>query len=112
MGTELTGNAHTVVRADGEIDLSNIQEFTKALDEAAERSPGGFIIDLSDAMYIDSAGVQAILSAYLRIHQAEGLLALVVGNIRIKAVLEAVNLEQLPRLHVCDNLDAAKQEIT
>jgi len=109
MSTEVIQDTHVIVHATGEIDLHNVAEFRKALDEAMERAPEGFIIDLTDTMYIDSAGLQAIIAVYLKINSAKGHLALVVGNVRIRSVLEVVHLETLPRMHVHNDLDAAKQ---
>lgn len=112
MRIEVIRDEKTIVRATGEIDLSNIAEFDKALSEVATNAPKGFVIDLSDTTYIDSAGVQAIFGVYAKIREADGCLALVIGNIKIKAVLEAVHLEQIPGMSVCEDLNAAKEAIS
>jgi len=112
MSAEVTRDKHAIVHADGEIDLANIDQFIEALDEAAEKSPTGFIIDLSDVTYIDSAGVQAIFGVYSKMRAADGCLAVVIGNARIKSVLEVVHLELLPNMSVCDDLDAARQAVS
>lgn len=107
MNAEVIRNEHTIVRADGEIDYSNVEGFRKALDEASEHAPDGFIVDLSEAAYIDSAGVQAILSAYTRIRPRDGRIALVTGSGVIGLVLEAVHLEMLPGMSVCKDRQEA-----
>jgi anti-anti-sigma factor len=109
MKTEVTQDTHVIVHAATEIDLSNIAEFVKALDKAAEMAPNAFIIDLSETIYIDSAGVQAIFAAYLKIDSEKGHLALIVGNERIKTVLEVVHLEVLPGMLIYDNLCTARE---
>jgi anti-anti-sigma factor len=47
-----------VVTATGEIDLSNVAEFRRTVEEA----PGNrsVVVDLGDVTYIDSAGIYAI----------------------------------------------------
>ncbi len=109
MSMEVIQDTHTIVRGDGEIDLFNIAEFETALNEAAGKAPKGLIVDLSDVTYIDSAGVQAIFRVYMSIRDAEGCLGLVVGNPRIKSVLEVVHLEQLANLRIFEDLDSARQ---
>jgi anti-sigma B factor antagonist len=111
MSTEVIQDKPVVVRAIGDIDLYNVAEFRKALDETAEMSPDGFIIDLSETTYIDSAGVQAILAVYVKVDANKGRLALVAGNPRIKSVLEVVHLEMLPRMCVYNDLHSAKEMI-
>lgn len=106
---EVIQDTHMIVRAEGEIDLANIAQFNKVLDEATGKAPTGFIIDLSDVTYIDSAGVQAIFRVYLVIYEADGCLALVVGNPKIRRVLEVVHLEQLSNMRIFEDLDSARQ---
>ncbi|MHB0999240.1 MAG: STAS domain-containing protein [Armatimonadota bacterium] len=111
MSAEVIQDTHVRVHVTGDIDLSSVTEFYNALDEAAERSPGGFIIDLTETTYIDSAGVQAILVIYGKMRESNGCLIIIVGNVRIKTVLEVVHLEQLPGVCVCTTLDEAKQAL-
>lgn len=112
MALKTTKDGQVIVMAPGEIDISNVDEFIRSLDDAAAKSPGGFIIDLTDTTYIDSAGVQAILALYSRDHLEERKLAVVTGNSLIKSVLGVVHLEQLPGMFVFDDLDSAKQAIS
>jgi anti-sigma B factor antagonist len=109
MGIEVIQDTHVTVHVTGDIDLSNVAEFSKALDEAANRAPEGFIIDLSYATYMDSAGVQAILAIYAKMRESEGCLVVIVGNVRIRSVLEVVHLEQLPGVCVPPSLEEARR---
>lgn len=111
MHTEVVHNAHTVVRSSGEIDLSNYLEFERALFEAADSAPDGFILDLSDTTYIDSAGIQSIFRVYARMRESKGPIVVVMGNVRIRTVLQVVRLDQLPSVFVCDNLESAEQTL-
>lgn len=48
------------VVAAGEIDLSNIAEFTRALTDASAGNRGPITVDLSAVKYVDSAGINAL----------------------------------------------------
>jgi anti-anti-sigma factor len=109
MNTEVIRDTNTIVRATGEIDLSNVSEFSNALDEAAETAPEGFIIDLTEATYMDSAGVQAIFSVYVKMRESDGCLVIIVGNERIMTVLEVVHLERIPGVCMCKSMDEARK---
>ncbi|MDD3926006.1 MAG: STAS domain-containing protein [bacterium] len=101
-----------IIRPAGEIDFSNVGELDAALDTAAGESPEGFVIDLSGVTYFDSAGVRAILYALKRVHAAGGKLALVVQTYNVHELLEALNLEHIPGIVICDSVDAAEQTLS
>jgi anti-sigma B factor antagonist len=48
------------VIATGEIDLSNIDKFNRALTTASAEARGPITIDLSAVRYVDSAGINAL----------------------------------------------------
>jgi anti-sigma B factor antagonist len=48
------------VTASGEIDLSNIDAFTDALETASGGTRGPITVDLSAVKYLDSAGINAL----------------------------------------------------
>ncbi len=71
MSTSLTldsarpGDGKLVLAATGELDLSNIEEFTEALSAAiAEADSGGeaLIVDLCGIEYLDSAAVNVLFA--------------------------------------------------
>jgi anti-anti-sigma factor len=100
MVLELVDNDCRIVRAIGSIDLSNVGEFDAALDRAVTASPRGFVIDLSDATYLDSAGIKAILAAYQRVSQAGGKLSTVTGSKNIRDLFDLIQLSAMPGLFV------------
>ncbi len=53
----------TVVRAEGEIDLQNADEFSTALRTAAAGDSGGVVLDLLGVPFMDSSGLKALLIA-------------------------------------------------
>ncbi|OBJ55632.1 STAS domain-containing protein [Mycobacterium sp. 1423905.2] len=66
MATQLTLNTDRGadgtprVTATGEIDLSNIEQFTQALSSASGGTRRPITIDLSAVRYVDSAGINAL----------------------------------------------------
>lgn len=63
LGISRRPDASLVLTAEGEIDLSNLEEFTAALsDGVAEAVRGGEIltVDLAAVEYLDSAGINAL----------------------------------------------------
>lgn len=107
MNVEVETGEHRIVRAFGEIDLSNVGLLKDALDRSVDESPEGFVIDLSGAGYIDSAGIQSLLSAYQRVRVRGGRLALVVGDAGMRDLIAVVHLDALPGMFVTQDLESA-----
>ena len=101
MSVETIEGKWPAVKAGGEIDLSNIDELRSAIDAAIAQSPQGFVIDLSDIAYIDSAGVAVVISAYRRVSKAGGMLAVVKPSSEgVRRVLDLIGLHMLPDIVV------------
>ena len=113
MGVETLDGAWPVVKAGGEIDLSNIDELRSAFDAAIARSPKAFIIDLRDITYIDSAGLAVVISAYRRVSKAGGVLGVVRPDSQaVRRVLDLIGLHMLPGILVADDREAAQKELS
>ena len=101
------------VKAGGEIDLSNTDELRSALDGVMGRSAKGFVIDLVDITYIDSAGVAVVVSAYRRLSKAGGVLAVVrPASSAVRRVLDLIGLQTLPGIVVAEDSQAAQEELS
>jgi anti-anti-sigma factor len=59
--TEERGDGTRVLKAAGEIDLSNIDEFSGALS-AAGTDGAMLIVDLSEVLYLDSGAINVLFS--------------------------------------------------
>jgi anti-anti-sigma factor len=59
--TQDRGDGTLVLTATGEIDLSNIDEFSGALS-AAETDGALLIVDLSDVLYLDSGAINVLFA--------------------------------------------------
>lgn len=111
MPVEVTRNEYAIVRASESIDLGNVDEFRMALEKAVAGSPKGLVIDLSDAVYIDSAGIQAIFGAYRTVHSSGGKIGIVAGNQNMRDLIGIVNLDMLPGVFLRDDLASAEQAL-
>lgn len=82
-----------------------------ALEAAAKDSPSGFVVDLTQAIYIDSAGIAALVTAYRRVSKTGGGLALVVPEGNVRRLLSLIRLEVLPGLFICDDPGSAERAL-
>lgn len=108
MDVWVVSNAQRVVGASGEIDLSNVDRLRAALDDAVRESPGGFVIDLSGAAYIDSAGLQVILNAYRQVHACGGKIAAVLVDGSVRDIMNIISIERFPGFIVRETIEAAE----
>jgi anti-sigma B factor antagonist len=60
LNTDRDADGTPRVIATGEIDLSNIDKFNRALSTASAEARGPITIDLSAVRYVDSAGINAL----------------------------------------------------
>jgi len=108
MSVEIIREGVSTARVGGEIDLANVDELENALDKLVLESPDGFVIDLTDTQYIDSAGIQAILRAYDHVSRGGGKIVVVAGNRSVKQIFGLIHPEDLPSLFLVDDLASAK----
>ncbi|MGW5354147.1 STAS domain-containing protein [Streptomyces sp. NPDC004031] len=80
-----------VLRAAGEVDLSNCAELAAAADRALGHGPGPLVVDLSAVEYLDSAGLNELL---VRAHRIEIVAASLLGP-----VLTICGLTELTTVH-------------
>ena len=100
------------LKVEGEVDLANVDDLRSAIDNALSRSPAGFIIDLRDTVYIDSAGVAVIIAAYRRVSKTGGILVVVrPTSDGVRRVLDLIGLHMLPHIVVTDDVDTAQKAL-
>lgn len=101
---EVDGNP--VARVRGEVDMSNVVEVSIALRNAVKQVDAGLIVDFSQTLYLDSAGLHTIFAIGKRLRDRGQRLYLVVPKASpVAAVLEIVGVESLaPR---CETLGDA-----
>jgi anti-sigma B factor antagonist len=89
-----------VVALSGELDLTRAPELRRQLMSAADNRDPGLVIDLSDAVYLDSAGVNVLFEMAEGLGSRQVALAVVVpeGSL-VERVVELVDLGSVVRLH-------------
>jgi anti-anti-sigma factor len=87
-------NGERILRLRGAILISNLFDFqSKVRTNQSER----LIIDLTDVSYVDSAGIGALVGAYVTHHKGGRSLALVGTSERIRHALQVTHVEQFFR---------------
>lgn len=95
-----------ILRLTGPITISNLFDFQSRV--RADKSET-LIIDFTSVPYVDSAGIGALVGAYVT-HQKDGRSLLLVGvSERIHNALKVTHVEQFFRFY--DSLDAVQQAI-
>ncbi len=90
------GAQRGVLAIHGEIDISNAQEVSAAIEAAMPNGTETLVIDLTGTTYLDSAGVQLLFQLAQRLQTRRQALTLVVPEeATIRAVLE---LTGMPRV--------------
>lgn len=100
------------VQASGEIDLANAGELEKALEDAVAQSPVGFVLDLSETTYVDSAGMAAILFAYSHLRPHNGSMAIVIKDHMLREIFDIVQFGSFPGVLVCDDCTTAHEFVS
>ena len=91
-----------VLRLDGPLVMNNLFDFQ---DKVRSSNSPRLIIDFTKVPYIDSAGIGALVGAYVT-HQKDGrTLSLVGVNDRVRTALQVTRVEQFFKFY--DTLDAA-----
>ncbi|MCE5314708.1 MAG: STAS domain-containing protein [Armatimonadota bacterium] len=112
MNVEVVENAHVVVRVIGDVELPNIDALREAIETAVSKTSDGFVIDLSDVGYIDSAGISALVFAYRRINPSGGKLAVVIADKNVRRIISITRLDTLPGICIFEDITSAKNYLT
>src|ERR1041385_7657849 len=89
----------------GEIDLHVSPAVTQSLDAMAEKKPERIVIDLSDATYIDSAGLAALILAMQKVEAYGGRFFLTGVHETMRSIFETSRLDQI--FQIFPDVDAA-----
>ena len=95
---EVTVSEHAgvpVVRLDGEVDLSNIDEVRHAVFASADAGHGCLVVDLTGTTYLDSTAVRLLFDLAVRLQARRRRLRLVVSDATIvRRVLVLTKLDE------------------
>jgi anti-anti-sigma factor len=90
------GPQRGVLAIHGEIDISNAQEVSAAIEAAMPNGTETLVIDLTGTTYLDSAGVQLLFLLAQRLQTRRQALTLVVPEeAPIRAVLELTGMPKV-----------------
>lgn len=93
---DITGsqNGERILRLKGPILISNLFDFqAKVRTNKSEK----LILDLTEVSYVDSAGIGALVGAYVTHHKDGRSLALVGANERLRHALQVTHVEHFFR---------------
>lgn len=90
----IAGNreGHRILRLKGSLNIQTVFEFQNVV--RAETAPV-VILDFSGVSYIDSAGLGAVVGAYVATQRTERKLAVAGMNAQVKTLVEMTHVSQL-----------------
>ena len=84
-----------VVNVNGQLVVSNRQEFKQMVLDEVERGARLVVVDFSSTAYIDSSGLGALVSLGKRIRESGGELRLAALNEDLRTLFELTRLDTL-----------------
>jgi anti-anti-sigma factor len=91
--------AMTLIRIRGEVDISNADEVSGAIEAAASRGYGEMVVDLGSTTYLDSAGIALFFRLAERLRARRQPIRLVVPpDAPVRSVLELTGLSRVASL--------------
>jgi anti-sigma B factor antagonist len=84
----------TVIGVSGELDILTVSKLTLRLDDAIRRRQGDVVIDLSDAEFIDSMGIHALLTIQRRLIRHARALVVVCPPGPVRHAIELARLAE------------------
>ena len=70
-------NDVTIIELAGEIDIATVSLLAKALSDAVKKGKGPVVLDAHELTYIDSAGLQTLLSSHRKLAETGRSLTIV-----------------------------------
>jgi anti-sigma B factor antagonist len=91
--TRYEGRA-TVIGVAGELDILTVSKLVARLDDAIRRRAGDVLIDLSEAEFIDSMGLHALLNIQRRLSRQARALAVICPPGAVRNAIELARLAE------------------
>ncbi len=88
---------YTIVRnekANAEIELTNVVELNKILNELIESGEKKILIDFKNIVYIDSSGLGALMAAMKKLKERDGELGILSISNEVLEVFTATKIAQ------------------
>jgi anti-sigma B factor antagonist len=97
--------AADLVTVRGELELASAFALATRFSEVVEERTGSLIVDLSDLSFMDSTGLNVLLTAFRRLRKRGRAMAVVCPPGPVRRVFELTRM--LETLSVCDDRDRA-----
>jgi anti-sigma B factor antagonist len=88
-----------VVNISGELDLYSAPELKESMSRLIEQGKSRLVIDMSEAIFIDSTAIGVLVGGLRRVQELGGSLDIVCTHKEILRVLEIVGLDQVFDIH-------------
>ena len=99
-----------VVRLEGEVDIARAPTLADTLRTAVDNHDFGLVLDMREATYLDSAGINLVFDLAERLRGRQQTLAMVIPERAvIERAVELVDLASVAGIH--KQLDAAVGEV-
>jgi anti-sigma B factor antagonist len=100
-----------VVEIAGEVDASNATEIGERLRRMTPNEAKSLLIDLSETIYLDSAGINTLFALHSELHDRRQHLLLVVPDASpMKRTLQMAGLDETVTLHPTRDAALARPE--
>jgi anti-sigma B factor antagonist len=94
-----TFQGHSVVRADGELDVSTAPQLRQTITTAFDEGGGKVIVDLTAVTFMDSTTLGVLIGAHNRVRETGGSLGLVCPDDKIRRVFRITGLDEVFTLY-------------
>ncbi len=99
-----------VVAVGGELDMHAAPDLQATIDQVIADGASRLVVDLTEATFIDSAGIGVLVATVRRLEAAGGSLELVCSQPNLLRVFEIVGLDRVLSIH--SSRDVALEAVT
>ncbi|HSJ04818.1 MAG: STAS domain-containing protein [Verrucomicrobium sp.] len=99
----------TLVKLSGQVDTLTATELESKLVDLAEKSSRALLVDCSDLVYINSAGLRVFLIVAKKMENDGGVCAFCGLNANVRLVFETIGFDRILKLY--DNREVALEQL-
>lgn len=92
---EKEGGAKVVVRIDGVVDSTNVEDFFALINALLKRPAYRIVLDMENTSYLSSGGLSVIVDAYKKAEKAGGRLVIARASEMIADLFEVVQIGKI-----------------
>jgi anti-sigma B factor antagonist len=99
LSDKVLGGDLQIIRARGDLDLYAAPELKRRLGDAIDGGKTRIVVDLTDAVFMDSTALGVLLGALRRLRVRDGSLAVASNQPSILRILAVTGMDQVLELH-------------